>query len=162
MWKGVLLDLGVATFPKEFAERVTDRLFPRRQQKAVRVKTPLTWEVVERIIAGLMKNLDTDSAITEVLALRDILIIWMGFGHLMRRSELVDVALNHIVPAFDAVFIPKSKTDQAGKGIKIPLIRVLPGCPDIIRVWEKARDVWKANGWTRLFVKYVKGGIEDT
>jgi site-specific recombinase XerD len=67
------------------------------------------------------------------LDLRNKLILNIMFDGLLRASELCDIKCIHIDQKKATLFIPKSKTDQAGKGSYVPLSSVTL---ELIKLWK--------------------------
>jgi integrase len=93
---------------------------------------------------------------TDLTSLRDKAILAFGFATAMRRSELV--ALNVHLEFTDQgirVRITRSKTDQCGEGVVIPVVHGSVVCPV-----KAIRDYIAAAGITegRLFRSIAKGG----
>ncbi len=95
----------------------------RQNPVAPNQKKPSTHDIMHRIIA----QIDT----TTLLGLRDRALLLTGFAGAFRRSELVNIRLEHLNFHDKGVdiFIPYSKTDQAGHGITKPIIKGKKHCP---------------------------------
>lgn len=94
-------------------------------------KAPLLMPALRRMIAGLPSGMG---------GARDKALLMLGFAGAFRRSELVGLHVEHVT--FDAeglrVYLPRSKTDQEGKGttVGIPFGDRLETCPvRAVRAW---------------------------
>ena len=88
------------------------RTVGKRQVK----KAPATAEVLAQVIERLPATL---------AGLRDRALLLVGFAAALRRSELVDLKVNDVEfrPKGMMIHIGRSKTDQDGKGVVIPVPR---------------------------------------
>ena len=82
LWREVLLDLGDATLPYEWLQMKINRIFPTRTQK-LSAKEPLSTILVHTICTKLMNTIETGDKIAKVLALRDIIVLALGYFHLL-------------------------------------------------------------------------------
>jgi integrase len=76
--------------------------------------------------------------------IRDRAIVLLGFAAALRRSELVAVDVSDIEPRRKGIVLHKrrSKTDQEGKGAKIPVPRGNALKPvDALEAWLKASGI---------------------
>ncbi len=80
--------------------------------KPVKKAAPLSPEDLQRIVAYL----ESDDSIT---AWRDSALLQLGYFGAFRRSELISIEFTHISRSKQGIeiLVPKSKTDQAGKGL---------------------------------------------
>ncbi len=92
-----------------------------------------------------------------IMALRDVAIILLGFGHLLRRSEIVQVRLSDVSVSKGTLMIPRSKTDQADRGQTVPLLPTMPVLGDVAEFWHRLRESYALMGWRpdqRVCVRY--------
>ena len=89
----------------------------RAHGKPVRPSAALTSVEVRRLIAGCAADL---------AGLRDRALFLVGFAGALRRSELVAIDVHHLRFEADCVVIhlPRSKSDQGGKGADVTLPRM--------------------------------------
>jgi hypothetical protein len=78
-------------------------------------------------------------------------MLHLGFYQLLRQSEIVNVSFAHYHfteggASADALVVPRSKTDQAGKGERIPLTRHIPVIGDIRHVLLDLRELQLSQG----------------
>jgi integrase len=94
---------------------------------------------------------------TDLKGLRDKAILAFGFATAMRRSELVALNVSDLEFTDQGirVRITRSKTDQCGEGVVIPVVHGSVVCPV-----KAIRDYIAAAGITegRLFRSIAKGG----
>ena len=100
----------------DFLGKITSD-FKRHQKGESRQKKPLTGEIVSHIIG--------QSNLTDVLALRDCLMISFAYILLLRYDELSHVACIHMTELKDGIkiLIPKSKTDKLRNGKNVFLAK---------------------------------------
>lgn len=97
-------------------KRVVDIIagIARSNSRAKKQATPITPELLKQMVRVLPKT---------AMGLRDKTMLLVGFGLALRRSELVAIDIEHV--RFDGndaiVYIPRSKTDQEGKGAWVRL-----------------------------------------
>jgi integrase len=92
-------------------------------------KAPLTADLI-----GKMLNLAPDS----VIGARDKALIALGFAGALRRSELVALQVSDLTEVPDGlrVLIRRSKTDQTGEGVELPVPRGSRLRPvDLVKHW---------------------------
>ncbi len=111
LWKTTLLEIGDAIWPSEWCHHMINRIFPIRMEKPARAKEALTIGTIQRICTCLLSKAQSTDYIERALALRDLLIITLGFTHLLRRSEIVQVRLLDFDLSRKTLHIPRSKTD---------------------------------------------------
>ncbi len=95
--------------------------------------------------------------IARIMALRDLAILLLGFGHLLRRSEIVQVRLSDVLVSKGTLMIPCSKTDQAVRGQTVPLLATMPVLGDVASFWHSLREAYVQMGWRpdqRVCVRY--------
>lgn len=115
--------------------RATMRGIRRTVGAAVVKKSPAT---ADRIIA--MAPL----AGGDLTAVRDRALLLIGFAGAFRRSELVALDVEHVTETADGfhVLIPRSKTDQAGEGATIGIVRGEIACPvAALKSWIEAAGI---------------------
>lgn len=61
------------------------------------MKTPLPFDWVQTLFTELSANLAHDDRILRMMAMRDVLMIYLGFFCLLRQSEIVRVRVRDIV-----------------------------------------------------------------
>ena len=122
LWKEAILEIGNATFPNDWLDLKVNRLFPANKANVHKAKEAFAVSSVRQILCHLLEKSLSEDRIARALALRDIGILILGFGHLLRRSEITQVKLAHFNWEHSYLFIPKSKTDQASRGAYIPLL----------------------------------------
>ena len=125
-WKEILLEIGEAEWPNEWVALKVNRLFPIHHKPKARAKEALSFGFVRDILLALKSKCESTDSIESMLALRDLWMVVLGYGHLLRKSELVAVRLSHIQWTNGYVLVPRSKTDQAGRGAHVPLLRTFP------------------------------------
>ncbi len=64
--------------------------------------------------------------IASIVAFRDMAILLLGFGHLLRKCEIIQVRLSNVSVSKGTLMIPRSKTDQVGRGQTLPLLATMP------------------------------------
>lgn len=116
------------------------------------MKEPLASTTVQMLIEALTHAAKTTDKIAAILALRDILMLHLGFFGLLRQSEIVNIKTRHFRyreegHAADSLTVPRSKTDQAGMGERIPLTRKLPNGEDIKTILDTLKDKYRSLGW---------------
>lgn len=119
-------------------EYVTETMAGIRLEKLSRVdqKAPST----DDIMVQMVEEIDTGT----LLGLRDRALLLLGFSGAFRRSELVAVKLEDIKFRDEGmdVYIPKSKTDQEGKGETKPILKGLHHCPvRAVKDWINAANL---------------------
>ena len=89
----------------------------RAHGKPVRPSAALTWVEIKRLIASCAQDLAGQ---------RDRALFLVGFAGAFRRSELVGIDVHHLRFEADClvVHLPRSKGDQAGKGVDVTLPRM--------------------------------------
>ena len=109
------------------------------------------------MLKGMIRSLPKTAA-----GIRDRTMLLVGFGLALRRSELVAIDIEHV--RFDddcaIVYIPRSKTDQDGKGawVRLEPASVPEFCPVAhLRGWIGALAVARATGGP-LFRPMSKAG----
>lgn len=114
----------------------------RERGVAQQGRDPLTLELLRRVVKPIHED-------TSPLARRDHALLVIGFAAALRRSELVAINFDHLKPCEEGLelFIPRSKTDQEGRGARLAvpygshiltcpvrslrrLVAVSPGAPD--------------------------------
>lgn len=98
-------------------------------------KAPATADLLARVIDRLPIGIS---------GLRDRALLLVGFGGALRRSELVDLKVNDVEfsAAGMVLVLRKSKTDQEGKGVRIPVARGLHLRPvDALEAWLAASGI---------------------
>lgn len=120
---------------------------------------PTKAELVKSVLSGILKeNLQAtarkkpilpedlkkivDTISTETLiGLRDRALLLLGFGGAFRRSELVSIKVEHLnfLDNGISLYLPKSKTDQSGKGATKSILKTNTAyCPVLaIESWLK-------------------------
>ncbi len=80
-------------------------------------KSPVLSDDLKRMIGSLNR--------TSLAGQRDALLMLVGFGAALRRSELVALRFSDItiMPEGLKIFVPRSKTDQEGVGVEIAITR---------------------------------------
>lgn len=127
LWKHPIIEEIRETIAKDKGEGVTQ-------------KNPIRTELLIQIVDAMGKDLD-------LRGLRDraiLLVGWQGGGR--RRSEIVAAQVHHFADVEGGVHwtIPRSKTDQTGKGIVVPLpLGEIPAyCPvRALRAWLDASGI---------------------
>ena len=107
------------------------RSIGKRQVK----KAPATAEVLRPVIDALPAGL---------AGIRDRAILLFGFAAALRRSELVDLNVNDVEfrPKGMLLELGQTKTDQDGKGVKIPVPRGRGLRPvDALEAWLQASGI---------------------
>ena len=128
-------------------------MFPVRLEKPVRVKAPLAFKVMRQLLQALAPLLHHRDGIQNSMAARDILMLYLGYFCLLRRSEVVTTAASHFhfsstsTEGGDYLWIPQSKTDQAKKGCRVPLPRHVPVIGDIQTIVHRITDVFALLDW---------------
>lgn len=114
-------------------------------------KKPITVELLEKLISHCGNDLQ---------GLRDKALILVGFAGAFRRSELVNIKFEHIERTHEGmkILIPKSKTDQEGRGQTIAIpngerLRVV----DALVEWLIAANITSGYVFRRLYRS--KGGL---
>ena len=97
--------------PTEWLDLKINRLFPIRHQIKPQAKEAFSGILVTSIIDKLQQSSKSKDKIMATLALRDLMILILGFGHLLRRSEIVLIRISHINLVEETLLVPKSKTD---------------------------------------------------
>lgn len=100
----------------------------RRLAKRQDQKQGLTYDVLQKILAATPDK--------GMIALRDRVVLWMGYSAMARRSELVRLTFQDIKPGKgDAatVLLASSKTDKDAKGA---LLYLRPEAVAAIRAWQ--------------------------
>ncbi len=77
---------------------------------------PFANQSVGAVLQKLRARAGSSDQIAKIMALRDMAIVLLGFGHLLRRSEIVQVRLSDVSVSKGTLMIPCSKTDQAARG----------------------------------------------
>ena len=96
-------------------------------------------------LARMITHLENQPA--SVKALRDKALLLIGFFGAFRRSELVDIHIEHITFEADGIIIllPKSKTDQEGEGLlrAIPRNQTIEACCPVkaLKNWLDAAKI---------------------
>jgi len=116
---------------RSFAVQETWKGIRRTLGIAPAVKSPLTASAIREIVRACPDTL---------IGKRDRLLALMGYGGGFRRSELAAIELRHLAMEPDSVciYVPRSKTDQEGKGRTVTLRRTQAeaNCPvTAIRNW---------------------------
>ncbi len=98
------------------AIRETLRGIARTHGEPARRSAALTTEEIRRLVATCGSDL---------AGLRDRALLLLGFAGALRRSELVRLDVEHATPAPLGLrlLIPRSKTDKAGEGAEIGIVR---------------------------------------
>jgi hypothetical protein len=150
------VDLCKAAVKSDWADRLFDQVFPRRLVKQENVKTPLPHEWVQRLFTELSANIGHEDKILRMMAMRDLLMIYLGFFCLLRQSEIVRVRVMDLVfkedspgREADCLYVGQSKTDQAGVGIRIPLVRTIPWVGDVRPIVRALAREMATEGWPR-------------
>lgn len=110
-WKDIMMEIGDAVWPHEWTTLKVNRLFPVHAKPAAKAKEALSIGYVRIMLESLSKKAASKDEIEATLAIRDIWILLLGFGHLLRKSELIAVKLSHVRWEAGHIFIPRSKTD---------------------------------------------------
>ena len=111
-------------------------------------KKPVTADMALKLIAH------TDDSLT---GLRDKAILLLGFAGAFRRSELAALTTDDLKFSDNGVdiLIRRSKTDQAGEGQSVAIIRGRSACPvEAVKDWLEAAEITKGPVFRGLF----KGG----
>lgn len=120
----------------------------------VRKATPIMADAL-----GLM--LDTCDGVS-LRGLRDRLVLVLGWGAMLRRSELAALMLRDVTPTADGldVFVAMSKTDQQAAGHTVHVPDELLGGLNPVPVWRAYVNALTAHGETsgRLIRSIGKGG----
>lgn len=93
--------------------------------------------------------------------LRDRALLTLGFAGAFRRSELVALRVEDLDESAAGmhVFVRRSKTDQAGAGAKVPVLRGEHYCPvHAVREWLSAASITQGFIFRRL---HRGGGVSD-
>lgn len=90
-----------------------------RAERPVHVMAPITDELLRQVV---------DACPTNRAGARDRALLLIGFGAALRRSELAALLVEDVkaAPAGVLVHVRRSKTDQAGRGVVVP-VPDLPG-----------------------------------
>jgi site-specific recombinase XerD len=102
---------------------------------APRVKTPLTADLVMRMIAACPKTM---------IGVRDRALIALGFAGAFRRSELVALDMADLTETGDGlrVLIRRSKTDQSGEGQEVAIPHGFMLKPvELLQMWFSAAGI---------------------
>lgn len=132
------------------------------QHRAARFPLPTNDPVVRDVRAGIRARRGTrpkgkaalgsfelqemlDALPPDLSGMRDRALILIGFGAALRRSELVALHIEHISwrERGLVVLVARSKTDQLGAGVEIPIHAVSgPFCPvGALRAWVDAAQI---------------------
>lgn len=98
-------------------------------------KSPATADLLALVVGQLPPTL---------AGIRDRALLLVGFAAALRRSELVDLKVNDVEfrTAGMILDLGKSKTDQEGKGVRIPVARGVRLKPvDALDAWLKAAAI---------------------
>lgn len=124
---------------------VLDALRGARRQLGVLPKGRKAAITFDRL-AAMVGSIDT--ATPE--GARDVALLLVGFGGGFRRSELATIRLRDVAigPKGMLVFLPRSKTDQEGKGYQVEIARNVrdPDLCPVARVERWLAAMWK-EGW---------------
>jgi site-specific recombinase XerD len=96
----------------------------------------------------------------EPIDIRDRAIVLVGFASALRRSDLALITIDrlHFEPAVVKVWVPRSKTDQLGKGRYVFLYRSADPalCPiRALEEWRKLRTEYCGNFRGPLFTRFA-------
>ena len=120
----------------------------RAEGAAVERKAPATAD----IIAAMVAHMDEGKT-----GLRDRALILLGFAGAFRRSELVALQVEDLVATNDGwrVHIRQSKTDQAGEGQEIAILRGSRfAVMEIVQAWLESAEITEGP----IFRAITKGG----
>ena len=122
---------------KHPAIRETLRGIARMHGEPARRSAALTTSDIKRLVEVCGDDL---------AGLRDRALILLGFAGALRRSELVGINVGHVrsTPGGLRLLIPRSKTDAAGEGAEIGILRGAQpeSCPvRALRAWLRAAEV---------------------
>ena len=122
---------------KHPAIRETLRGIARMHGEPARRSVALTTSDIKRLVEVCGDDL---------AGLRDRALILLGFAGALRRSELVGIDVEHVrsAPGGLRLLIPRSKTDAAGEGAEIGIVRGAQPetCPvRALRAWLRAAEV---------------------
>ncbi len=104
---------------------------------------------------------ESGDRITRIMALRDMAILILGFGHLLRRSEIVQVRLSDVSVSKGTLMIPRSKTDQAARGQTVPLLATMLVLGDVAEFWYRLWEAYALMVWRpdkQVCVRYNSTG----
>lgn len=92
LWRKVLLDLGRGTFPEAYLDSKLNEVYAPRAERPARQKPALETDTLAILFKALLDDSNTSTDyLYELLCLRDIFMLFLGFYALLRRSELVRV-----------------------------------------------------------------------
>jgi integrase len=97
----------------------------------------------------------TDSPGHDTAKRRDVALLLVGFGAALRRSELVAMHVSHVKRDGRGMLLdlPRSKTDQTGRGATVPILRSDDPryCP--VEAWQRwlaVRGSAPGRAWARI------------
>ncbi len=131
---------------KHPAIRETLRGIARRHGEPARRSAALTTADIKRLVAVCGADL---------AGLRDRALVLLGFAGALRRSELVGVNVEHVhsTPGGLRLLIPRSKTDAAGEGAEIGIMRGAQpeSCPvKALRTWLRTAEITEGPVFRRV------------
>ena len=149
-------DLGVK--PSTLSRRVAAI---RAAHRAAGVDTPTTHEAVRRTMQGIRRAkgarptkkapataervlVMVSHAPKTLAGLRDRALLLLGFAGAFRRSELAALTIADVEETTDGllVTVQRSKTDQEGAGVVVPIARGTQACPGVaLRAWLAAAGI---------------------
>ena len=128
------------------AIRETLRGIARMHGEPARRSAALTTSDIKRLVEVCGDNLAD---------LRDRSLVLLGFAGALRRSELVGIDVEHVRSTSGGVrlLIPRSKTDSAGEGAEIGIMRGAQPetCPvKALRAWLRAAEITEGPVFRRV------------
>ncbi|MCP5426114.1 MAG: tyrosine-type recombinase/integrase [Gammaproteobacteria bacterium] len=120
----------------------------RHHGRQVRPKTPALAAQVKAMVETIPDSLR---------GCRDRALLLLGFAGAFRRSELVAIRVEDLLLELDGVRVrlPRSKTDQEGRGAVVPVLRGKQACP------VRALNTWLARAEITtgpVFVRFDRAG----
>ncbi|HTW72341.1 MAG TPA: site-specific integrase [Acetobacteraceae bacterium] len=133
---------------KHPAIRETLRGIARTHGEPAKRSAALTTGDIKRLVAVCVCGDD-------LAGLRDRALVLLGFAGALRRSELVGIDVEHVrsTPGGLRLLIPRSKTDAAGEGAEIGIMRGTQSetCPvRALRAWLRAAEITEGPVFRRV------------